>query len=109
MPTIGRYCKAYPVGKFREYGNWSENRANVRKRKELVEEKEVEIDRDLTDSDILYLQENLTVTDGIFLDENIIFNNVTPEWTEFCNTTLEFHVPEDRATSDDQITSAATS
>jgi hypothetical protein len=100
MPTMGRYCKAYLVGRFREYGAWTENRANVRQRKESIEGKEVDVDRDLVDSDILYLQENLIVTDGIFLDENIIFDSVSPEWREFCTAVLEFQVPEDRVTSE---------
>jgi len=30
------------------------------------------------------MQENYVVTDGIFKDENIIFDNVTPEWKDFC-------------------------
>jgi hypothetical protein len=100
MPTMGRYCKAYLVGKFREYGDWSENRPNVRPRKENVDGKEVDVDRDLVDSDILYLQENLIVTDGIFLDENVIFDNVAPEWREFCTAVLDFQVPEDRSTNE---------
>ena len=100
MPTMGRYCKAYLVGKFREYGDWTENRASVRPRKENTEGKEAEVDRDLVESDILYLQENFTVTDGIFLDENVIFDNVTPAWREFCTAVLDFQVPEDRTTSE---------
>ncbi|NMG11729.1 hypothetical protein DP117_34725, partial [Brasilonema sp. UFV-L1] len=43
--------------------------------------------------DFLYLQENYVVTDGIFKDENIIFDNVTPEWKEFCDKTLAFEIP----------------
>ena len=100
MSTMGRYCKAYLVSKLREYGDWTENRTNVRLRKENVDGKEVEVDRDLIDSDILYVQENFTVTDGIFLDENVIFDNVTPEWKEFCTTVLDFQVPEDRVVAD---------
>jgi hypothetical protein len=41
----------------------------------------------------LFVQENFVVTDGIFLDENIIFDDVTPEWKTFCETTLDFSVP----------------
>jgi len=95
-PTMGRYCKAYLASRFREYSNWTENSENVREREETADGKEVKVKRALKDDDVLYLQENYTVTDGIFLDENIIFDNVTPEWKEFCTTTLEFEVPEDR-------------
>lgn len=95
MATMGRYCKAYHARSFRAYPNWTENRDNLRKTKESVDGNEVEVPRELTDDDVLYLQENFTVTDGIFLDQNIVFDNVTPEWQEFCTETLRFELPED--------------
>ena len=95
MPNMGRYCKAYHASSFRGYGDWSENRENLRKSKEKVDGQEVETPRELTDEDVLYLQENFTVTDGIFLDQNVIFDKVTPEWREFCTNTLGFELPED--------------
>ena len=49
--------------------------------------------RKLTDDAFLYLQENYVVTDGIFIDENIIFDDVTSEWFDFCQNTLEFEIP----------------
>jgi hypothetical protein len=91
---MGRHCKAYHAGRFREYNDWTENRQNVRKRKEVVDNNEIEVDRDLNDNDVLYLQENYVVTDGIFIDQNIIFDKVTPEWIEFCTNTLDFHLPD---------------
>src|SRR5215213_2558881 len=93
MAEMGKYCKAYLAKQFREYPGWSENAANVRKEKKEVEGKEVEVDRELNDDSILYLQENYVVTDGIFKDENIIFDNVTDEWKEFCHGTLAFEIP----------------
>lgn len=93
MSKMGRYCKAYPVERFRAFDGWTENLANIRKDKKIVEGKEVEFQRTLGDNDHFYLQEDFTVTDDIFLDENVIFNNVTPEWVEFCKNTLKFEVP----------------
>ena len=95
MATMGKYCKAYHARSFRAYQNWTENRDNLRKTRENVDGKEVEVPRQLTDDDVLYLQENLIVTDGIFLDQNIVFDNLTPEWQEFCTETLRFELPED--------------
>ena len=51
--------------------------------------------RDLTGADYVYLQGSFTVTDGIFIDENVIFDNVTPEWIEFCRDVLGY--PSDAA------------
>ncbi len=92
--TMGKYCKAYPITRLREYPGWSEKSENVRKEKRIVDGKEVEVDRRLTDQDHLYLQENYVVTDGIFMDEHIIFDEVTSEWMDFCQNTLAFEVPD---------------
>ncbi len=75
MATIGKYCKAYLLKQFREYSQWCEN------------------NQELTEEDVLYLQENYIVTNGIYLDENIIFDDVTPEWREFCHQVLNFQIP----------------
>ncbi|MCC5602608.1 hypothetical protein [Nostoc favosum] len=87
MATIGKYCKAYLVKQFRQYPQWQEQTKNIRPQKEVVD------NRELTDEDILYLQENYVVTDGIFQDENIIFDDITPEWQDFCYQTLKFELP----------------
>jgi hypothetical protein len=93
MAKMGRYCKAYPITRFREFPGWTENAQNARKVKQEVGGVEVDAPRPLTDEDHLYLQENLVVTDDIFLDENIIFDGTTTEWADFCKNTLKFEVP----------------
>jgi len=93
MAKMGKYCKAYQITRFREFGEWAENRQNARKEKRQVDGKEADVTRDLTAQDFLYLQENFVVTDGIFIDENIIFDTVTVEWVDFCKQTLGFESP----------------
>ena len=111
MATMGSYCKAYPLRMFREFSGWKEDLQNLRKEKpeggspkeasagrrpkkmSHEETPPVETPRALTDDDHFYLQENFTVTDGIFLDENIVFDNVVPEWLDYCRDTLKFEVP----------------
>jgi hypothetical protein len=98
MPKkMGRYCKAYPITRFREFNGWTEAAENTRKEKQTVDDKEVEAPRILADADHLYLQEDYTVTDGVFLEENVVFSNLTPEWREFCDNTLQFAIPSFRA------------
>jgi hypothetical protein len=87
MATMGKYCKAYLVKQLRQFNQWSERLENTRKEERLPNE------QSLTDDDVLYLQENYVVTNGIFKDENIVFDNVTPEWKEFCHTVLQFEIP----------------
>ncbi|HEY0513516.1 MAG TPA: hypothetical protein VGH73_16520 [Thermoanaerobaculia bacterium] len=93
MAEMGKYCKAYLAKQFRQYPGWSENAANVRKEKKEVDGKEIEVDRQLDDESILYLQENYVVTDGIFKDQNIIFDNVTDDWKQYCHEQLAFEIP----------------
>jgi hypothetical protein len=50
-------------------------------------------DTALDNDGYLFLHENLTVTDGIWLDQKIVFDSVTPEWRQFCKTTLQFEPP----------------
>jgi hypothetical protein len=91
MANMGKYCKAYPVERLREFSGWSENFQNIRKDKKQVDGREVE--RQPEDVMFLYLQENYVVTDGIFIDENVIFDSVTPEWVDYCHNNLQFEVP----------------
>ena len=93
MKTMGKYCKAYSIQKLRQFSQWTENKQNTRTETKTVDAQEVEVQRELTEDDFLYLQENYVVTDGIFKDENIIFDKITPEWKEFCDTVLKFEVP----------------
>jgi hypothetical protein len=95
MQKMGTYCKAYPIDRFRAYPHWKENDQNTRTETQVVDGKETQVVRKLTDDDFLYLQENYHVTDGIFIDENVIFDDVSESWVEYCKTVLEFD-PHDR-------------
>ncbi len=90
MRKVGKYCKAYQVEMLRTYSRWRENTQNLIKERKVIEGIETEIVRELTNAHYLFLQENLVVTDGIYLDENIIFDDVTPEWEDFCRNVLNF-------------------
>lgn len=93
---MSTYCKAYRLAKLRQFPGWTEKSPNVRKEMKPVAGKEVEIARELTDQDYLYLHDNYVVTDGIFEDKNIIFDEVTPEWKKFCTEVLKFEIPDYR-------------
>ncbi len=88
MSKMGRYCKAYPVAKLHEFGDWTKYYRNPEKDRQ-------DVDSVTSEDDYLFLQENFTVTRGIFLDENIVFDNITSEWEDFCKNTLKFEVPAD--------------
>lgn len=88
MSTIGKYCKSYPLSRLRQFSGWKEKAENARKVRKDVDGDIVEIPRQLTDNDYVYLHGDFTVTDGIFIDENILFDDITPEWQEFCDHLL---------------------
>lgn len=94
MGTVGKYCKAYELKQFRQFAHWSEIEENAELESRKVEGKTISSPRELTDDTVLYLQENYVVTDGIFKDKNIIFDQITPEWQEFCHQTLDFQIPD---------------
>jgi hypothetical protein len=89
MTILGKYCQAYPLHRLRQFSGWNEKAENARTIRKEVDGDVVEEVRNLTDEDYVYVQVNYTVTDGIFVDENIIFNDVTPEWIEFCENVLK--------------------
>ncbi|HZN01753.1 MAG TPA: hypothetical protein VFB70_20265 [Pyrinomonadaceae bacterium] len=88
MTTLGLYSRAYPLSRLRQFAGWTERTENARKILKEVNGETVEVPRQLKDSDYVYLHTDFTVTDGIFIDENVIFNDVTPEWIEFCRNVL---------------------
>lgn len=103
MGTVGRYAKAYPVERFRQYQGWTENTANLRKIvKDGEDGEEIEVARELGADEYFILHENFFVTDGIFMDDNVIFDQVTDEWKAFCEQDLGFGVP-DWITDDEEM------
>jgi hypothetical protein len=87
MTRIGRYLKAYPVERLRQFPPWAE------------------LAKEPPDQPYLYVQENYTVTEGIFLDEAIVFDQVTPEWIAFCENNLAFSMPEWAVTANQETSS----
>lgn len=96
MAIIGKYCKAYKLSQLRQFFGWTEQAENARVIRKEVNGEIVEMPRELTDDDYVYLHRDFTVTDGIFIDENILFNDVTPEWIGFCHDVLGHPQPESK-------------
>jgi hypothetical protein len=88
MSEMGKYCKAYPARRFREYDGWAEDCAQLRADAEGAKRTRIE------DEDVLYLQENYVVTDGIYKDENVVFAAVDERWKQFCAGALGFRIPD---------------
>ena len=82
------YCKAYRVQDFRRFSDWKESRINWKTTDENP-------DAEFSDDDVFFLHQDYVVTQSIWANENVIFNDVTAEWQDFCNSVLGFRVPDD--------------
>jgi hypothetical protein len=78
---IRKYCKAYYLKDLRQFSEWTEKRE--------------ESESDLSDEDVVYLWDDFVVVRSPVLPGGVIFDQVTPQWQEFCQTTLGFEIPED--------------
>lgn len=77
-----QYCRAYYLRDLRQYDAWTE--------------KQAENEEPLTDDAIVYLWDDFTVVRSpVIPDRGVVFDAVTPEWQQFCETSLRFAIPED--------------
>ena len=76
------YCKAYYVKDLRQFPGWSE-RAK-------------EDEAHLADEAVVYLWDDFTVVKTpVSPEPDMLWDQATPDWQEFCQTTLRFEIPED--------------
>jgi ankyrin repeat protein len=85
--TSRDYARAYLLGELRKFSDWREAKIN--------RADENGNSHQLSDDDVVFLQQDFTVTELIWPGENVIFNRTTPEWIDFCTQELQFKVPDD--------------
>jgi ankyrin repeat protein len=90
--TSRNYARAYLLGELRKFSDWREEKINW---KETIRADENGNSHELSDNDVVFLQQDFTVTQLIWPGENVIFNRSTPEWVDFCTQELQFRVPDD--------------
>jgi uncharacterized protein len=90
--SLTNYARAYLLGDLRKFSDWREEKINW---KEAIPADENGHSHELSDNDVVFLHQDFTVTQLIWPGENVIFNQVTPEWQEFCAQELQFKVPTD--------------
>jgi len=87
------YCTAYHLGELRRYSAWTENKLDARSGSKQSGAQTSE-PQGLADDEVVFLHQDYTVTKSIWSGENVIFDNVTEQWKDFCNTELQFAVPD---------------
>jgi uncharacterized protein len=91
-----KYCKAYLLKDLRRFSGWSESKINWKEKK--VDENPAGAEAEqtsFTEEDVVFIHQDYTVTQSMWHDENVLFNRVSPEWKEFCTTSLNFKVLDD--------------
>lgn len=75
-----KYCKAYYLKDLQAFSGWLETQG----------------DAELSEDAIVYLWDDFTVVKSpVVSHEGLILDTITPEWQNFCITTLHFQIPED--------------
>lgn len=77
------YAKAYKLKDLRQFNGW-------------IEQKQ-EGEEAATDESVVFIWDDFTITTEHFdgKQKGALYNDVTPEWQEFCKNTLNFEIPED--------------
>jgi len=91
-----KYCKAYHLGDLRKFPNWTESKINWKVTKEDISDDKDQNneEEEFKDEDVVFIHEDYTVTKLMWHNENVIFNQVTPEWRDFCANVIRFKVPD---------------
>lgn len=79
--SLHAFCKAYLLKDLRRFDGWSEKRPSN--------------GEEYTDETVCFLWDDFTVVKDPIYDQEPLFEEVTPEWTKFCQTVLQFAVPEE--------------
>jgi ankyrin repeat protein len=88
-----RYCSAYEVSRLREFPGWPKE--DARRLAGNNGHAAGDSDAEAAENEVIYLHQDFTVTRLIWHNEDVVFDQVTPEWKEFCVNSLKFKVPDD--------------
>lgn len=80
-----KYCSAFHLKDLRRFPAWTEN--------EIAGAGPDA--KQLNGDDVVFLHGDYSVTRSIWANEDVVFDKVTEEWKNFCNSELQFTVPDD--------------
>jgi len=90
-PPDRQYAKAYRLSELRQFPAWPEGQLRLKH-----DHKPAPADGYAVSNDpVVFIHQDLTVTSSMWHDEEVVFDAVTPEWREFCQSVLRFKVPDD--------------
>lgn len=80
-----KYCSAFYLKELRNYSAWTEN--EIKGADSNAQE--------LNGDDVVFLHADYSVTRSIWANEDVVFDKVTDQWKDFCNSRLQFTIPDD--------------
>lgn len=90
------YCKVYHLGELRSFPGWSENEIDwTGDGANGASSNGGSTHAAPSDEEVVFLHHDFTVTRSMWRGEDVIFDQVTPEWQQFCAETLNFKVPDE--------------
>jgi len=91
-----KYCKAYYLKDLRVFPGWSESRINWKEKNVDNQSDDDNVsEHEFTDDDVVFIHQDHTATRSMYYGEDIIYNEITPEYIDFLENTLDFKVPDD--------------
>jgi hypothetical protein len=90
------YARAYPLSELRKFPGWVESDAG-RKEPSTNGSNGAGPDgaAEHAADEVVFLHRDYTVSRSFRRGEDVIFDRLTPEWEEFCDTVLKFRVPDE--------------
>jgi hypothetical protein len=90
------YCKAYYLKDLRQFPGWPKTQATGQEESsDGTGSNGARGEAAMDEDDIAFLHSDLTVTKSMWRDTEVIFDDITPEWQQFCANVLNFKVAED--------------
>jgi ankyrin repeat protein len=97
-----QYCKAYHLSDLQQFPGWQQTKAGwqaAKAHKSNAPSNAGVLESDGPESDgndeVVFIHQDFTVTESMWHNESVIFDQISPEWLEFCDRTLGFKVPDD--------------
>jgi len=88
------YCRAYPIGKLRQFQGWREANSPGIGATPAVPAVNPRPSDGKGSEMIVFLHADYVVTEGPFRSTATIFGEVTKDWKRFCEEYLGFEVPD---------------
>lgn len=86
-----KYAKAYHLSELRKFPGWEGQAAGAGG----PDAAEGNGNGAAPQGEVVFLHQDYTVSRSVRAGEEVIFDRVTPEWKEFCDTELKFQVPDE--------------